>query len=321
MDEEYDALVRNKTWRLVPAKQGRNLIDCKWVYKIKRKANGEIDSYKARLVAKGFKRRYGIDYEDIFSPVVKPATIRTALSVAISKGWCFRQLDMQNAFLHGILEEEVYMRQPPGYEHPSHPHFICKLDKALYGLKQAPRAWYSRLSNKLQQLGFSPSKADTSLFCYNKNGVIIFMLVYVDDIIVVSSSPKAVEVLLHDLRADFALKDLGDLSYFLGIEVKEVKEGIFMSQQKYASNIIQRANMQHCKTLNTLLSVSEKLSSETGTKLGVEDSDQVQKYCRGFAILNLDMAGLVFSSEEGMSIPSCTYHRTLDRGQKNIEVC
>jgi hypothetical protein len=113
MDQEYDALLKNKTWHLVPSQAGRNIIDCKWVYKIKHKPDGTIDMYKARLVAKGFKQRYGIDYEDTFSPVVKAATIRLVLSIAVSNNWSLRQLDVQNGFLHGILEE-VFMRQPLG---------------------------------------------------------------------------------------------------------------------------------------------------------------------------------------------------------------
>ena len=157
MDSEYSALRNNKTWHLVPSSHGRNIIDCKWVYKVKRKSDGTIDRYKARLVAKGFKQRYGIDCEDTFSPVVKAATIRLVLSIDVSRGWTIRRLDVQNAFLHGILEEEVYMRQPLGYEDGARPHHVCRLDKALYGLKQAPRAWYSRLSGKLQELGFKPS--------------------------------------------------------------------------------------------------------------------------------------------------------------------
>jgi histone deacetylase 1/2 len=152
------------------------LIDCKWVYRIKKRADGSIDRYKARLVAKGFKQRYGIDYEDTFSPMVKIATNRTVLSLAVSRGWSLRQLDVKNAFIHGVLDEEVYMKQPPGFENPHALHYICKLDKALYGLKQAPRAWYSRLSSKLSDLGFIPSKANTSLFLYNKPGIIIYML-------------------------------------------------------------------------------------------------------------------------------------------------
>ena len=135
MQDEYDALLRNQTWHLVPPKEGRNLIDCKWVYKIKKKSDGTMDRFKARLVAKGFKQRYGIDYEDTFIPVVKIATVRIVLSIAVSRGWCLRQLDVQNTFLHGVLEEEVYMRQPPGFENEAAPHLVCKLDKAIYGLK------------------------------------------------------------------------------------------------------------------------------------------------------------------------------------------
>jgi hypothetical protein len=164
MDNEFGALLRNQTWHLVPPKSGANVIDCKWVYNIKRKSNGSIDRCKARLVAKGFKQRYGIDYEDTFSPVVKAATIWIVLSIAVSRGWSLRQLDVQNVFLYGVLEEEVYMRQTPGYEDTQHPNYICRLDKAIYGLKQTPHAWYSRLSSKLEMLGFTPSKGDTSLF-------------------------------------------------------------------------------------------------------------------------------------------------------------
>jgi histone deacetylase 1/2 len=158
MDAEYDALMKNKTWHLVPPQKVRNIIDCKWMYKIRRKQDRSLDRYKARLVAKEFKQRFGIDYEDTF---------RVILPIAVSRGWCLRQLDIHNAFLHGYLEE-VYMRQLLGYEDKSMPNYVCKLDKALYGLKQAPRAWYSRLSVKLLSLGFKASKPDTSLFYFNK---------------------------------------------------------------------------------------------------------------------------------------------------------
>jgi histone deacetylase 1/2 len=293
MDEEYLALMKNKTWHLVPPARGQNIIDCKWVYKVKRKADGTVDRYKARLVAKGFKQRYGIDYEDTFSPVVKAATIRLVLSIAMSRGWTLRQLDVKNAFLHGVLEEEVYMRQPPGYE--SRLGYVCKLDKALYGLKQAPRAWYSRLSSKLQSLGFSASKADTSLFFFNKGGTSMFMLIYVDDIVVASSSGKAVDALLRDLCADFALKDLGALHYFLGIEVKPVHGGLVMSQEKYAKDLLQRVNMTLCKTVDTPLSVSDKLSLVDGEVLSSEDSTRYRSIVGALQYITLTRPDIAFS--------------------------
>jgi hypothetical protein len=149
MDNEFGALLKNQTWHLVPPKSRVNVIDYKWVYKIKRKSDGSIDRYKTWLVAKGFKQRYGIDYDDTFSPVVKATTIQVVLSITVSKGWSLRQLDAQNVFLHSVLEEEVYMKQPPGYEDKQYPDYVYHLKKAIYGLKQAPCAWYSRLSSKL----------------------------------------------------------------------------------------------------------------------------------------------------------------------------
>ena len=197
MEAEFLALQNNKTWRLVPPVSGVNVIDSKWVFKIKQKSDGSIERYKAHLVAKGFKQRYGLDYEDTFSPVVKPTTIRVLLSMALTHGWHLRQLDMQNAFLHGVLEEEVFMRQPPGYEDSTKPGYLCRLDKALYGLKQAPRAWHSLLSTVLGTLGFASSSADTSLFIMRRPDITLYLLVYVDDIIVVSSSNTAIDRLIH----------------------------------------------------------------------------------------------------------------------------
>ncbi|XP_051210964.2 disease resistance protein RPM1-like [Lolium perenne] len=181
----------NKTWQLIPPRPGVNIIDSKWVFKVKKNSDGSLERYKARLVAKGFRQRYGEDYEDTFSPVVKPTTIHLLLALAVSRGWHLHQLDIQNAFLNGVLEEEVFMRQPPSFEDPLRPSHLCHLKKAIYGLKQAPRAWHARLSSVLGSLGFRASTADTSLFILSKPDLTMFLLVYVDDIIVVSSSPSA----------------------------------------------------------------------------------------------------------------------------------
>ena len=189
----------------------------------------------------------------------------------------------------------MYMRQSPGYEDKDMPHHVCRLDKALYGLKQAPRAWYTRLSAKLQQLGFMPSKGDTSLFFYKKGGITIFMLKYVDDIIVASSCQEATVALLNDLRKDFALKDLGDLSYVLGIEIKRVVDGILLTQEKYATDVLTRVGMKECKPSSTPISTTEKLSLYEGELLGPEDATRYRSIVGALHYLTLTRPDSSFS--------------------------
>ena len=145
MSSELTALMCHNTWQLVPPPNDCNIVSCKWVFWIKRHADGSIDQFKARLVAKGFNQRPGLDYKETFSPVVKPITIRTVLTLAIMQGWSLRQLDVNSAFLHGHLTEKVYMKQPLGFKSSKKPDHVCCLTKAIYGLKQAPCAWYSVL--------------------------------------------------------------------------------------------------------------------------------------------------------------------------------
>ena len=140
MNLEFDALLKKCTWNLVPPLPNQNTTNCKWVFRIKRHVDGIVERYKAQLVAKGFHQQFGVNYEEIYSPVIKPTMVRTILSIAISAGWKIHQIDIQNAFLHGTLFEEVFMQQPPGFQHPQFPNHICKFQKAIYGLKQAPRA-------------------------------------------------------------------------------------------------------------------------------------------------------------------------------------
>ena len=183
MSEEYDALVRNGTWELVPPDGISNLVGCKWIFRIKRHSDGSIDRFKVRLVAKGFHQRPGVDYHETFSPVVKPTTVRLVLSIAVSNGWSFRQLDVNNAFLQGRLSGNVFMTQPPGFVDSDHPSYVCKLHKAIYGLKQAPRAWYHELRQFLLAFGFKNSHSDTSLFVLYSSNHVLYLLMYVDDII------------------------------------------------------------------------------------------------------------------------------------------
>ena len=230
MDEEFTALMKNGTWSLIPARPNMNIVGSRWIFKTKLKSDGSLERRKARLVAKGYHQQPGVDFDDTFSPVVKPTTIRLVLSCAISRHWPIHQIDIQNAFLHGHLHEEVFMHQPVGYVHPSFPNHICRLHKALYGLKQAPRAWYHRLQEHLLSNGFVNSSSDSSLFIYKQGPTTLFLLVYVDDILITGSSSKAIAQLITILSSEFAVKDLGGLHYFLGINALHVEDGLLLSQ-------------------------------------------------------------------------------------------
>jgi hypothetical protein len=264
MNLEFDALLKNHTWQLVPPHPSQNLIGCKWVFRTKRNADGSVERHKARLVAKGFHQQAGVDYDETYSPVVKPTTVRTVLSIAISSGWSIRQIDIQNAFLHGTLSEQVFMTQPPGYHHPSYPHHVCKLQKALYGLKQAPRTWFSRLSTRLIALGFHGSRSDSSLFIFKDSDVTMYVLIYVDDIIITCSKPSEIDALLHSLNADFAVKDLGNLNFFLGVEVIPNSHGAMLSQQRYILDLLTRTKMIDAKPVTTPMASSTSLTAFDG---------------------------------------------------------
>lgn len=215
LSTEFDALVNNGTWILVPPGPHQNVVGCKWIFCIKPLVDGSIDRYKARLVAKGFHQRRGIDYTETFSPLIKPITVRLILSLAIGHDWTLRQLDVNNAFLQSTLTDDVYMAQPRGFVDPDKPNHVCKLKKAIYGLKQAPRAWYNELRQFLLDSHFTNSVADTYLFIYIENGVTILVLVYVDDIIVTGNQTPAVNDFISVLARRFSVKDLGALHYFL----------------------------------------------------------------------------------------------------------
>lgn len=295
MNSEFQALQLNKTWSLVPRPPNQNVVSCKWVFKVKQKADGSLDKYKARLVARGFTQQYDIDYSETFSPVVKPTTVRLVLSLAISKGWELRQVDISNAFLHGDLSETVYMQQPPGFEDASCPGYVCKLQKAIYGLKQSPRAWHSRLSDRLQQLGLTPSVADASLFIFCENGLTIYMLVYVDDIVIASSSKSATHQLLKKLSASFPVKDLGTLNYFLGIEAAYSSKDLLLSQKKYAMDVLQRSHMEHSKPVSTPLNPQDQLSRNFGTALSDIDASLYRSAIGALQYLTLTRPDISFA--------------------------
>jgi hypothetical protein len=164
MNEEYDSILKNDVWTVVPRPHGKSVVTSKWLYKIKHAADGSIEKYKARFVVRGFSQKEGIDYDEIFAPVARYTSIRIIISLATVFGWKLHQMDVKTAFLNGEVEQEVYIEQPEGFViHDKRSH-VCKLKKALYGLKQAPRAWYGRIDSFLQSLGFTKSITDPNLY-------------------------------------------------------------------------------------------------------------------------------------------------------------
>ncbi|CAM8975422.1 unnamed protein product [Rhodiola kirilowii] len=267
MTDEINALLKNQTWILVPPSPSQHVVGSKWIFRIKRKPDGSVERYKGRLVAKGFHQQYGIDYDETFSPVIKPATIRTVLCIAVSRNWPLRQLDVKNAFLHSPLQEDVYTTQPPGFIDPSRPTHVCKLLKSIYGLKQAPRVWFHRMSNFLLATGFYLSKADPSLFIFRHSGHTIFFLLYVDDIIITSDSDSLLDQLIDTLSRAFDIKDLGPLHYFLGLQVTSQPDGLHINQLKYAHDMLEKYGLLHSQLVSTPMTPKAPLNLTDGSLL------------------------------------------------------
>ncbi|GJU68024.1 ribonuclease H-like domain-containing protein [Tanacetum coccineum] len=262
MHDEYNALVKNGTWILVPRPSNVNLVRSMWLFKHKFHADGTLSRYKARLVANGSSQQLGVDFDETFSPVVKPATIRTVLSLVVSRRWPIHQLDVKNAFLNGDLSETVYMHQPPGFVDSRYPHHVCLLQRSLYGLKQAPRAWFQRFAGYATRAGFSPSRCDSSLFIYTQGSQVAYLLIYVDDIILTASSSVLLRQIIDSLHKEFDMTDLGALNYFLGISVVRHSTGLFLSQKKYALQLLERAHMVNCNPSRTPVDTDSKLGPD-----------------------------------------------------------
>lgn len=247
---EADALDKNHTWDVTDLPPRKVAIGCKWVFKIKYRADGTIERFKARLVVLGNRQQEGVDYKETFAPVVKMTTVRILLEISAAKGWELFQMDVHNAFLHGDLDDEVYMKLPPGFT-ASSPNKVCKLRKSLYGLRQAPRCWFAKLSTALKEFGFQQNYSDYSLFTLKKGSSIIYVLVYVDDLIIGGNDSTLITHFKEYLNRKFHMKDLGILKYFLGIEVSRNTEGIYLSQQKYALDIISECGLLGSKPIDT----------------------------------------------------------------------
>lgn len=265
MTDELQALHKTNTWELVDLPPGKSIVGCKWVYKIQTHSDGSIERYKARLVAKGFTQEYGVDYEETLAPVARITYVRSLLVVVAVRKWKLSQMDVKNAFLYGDLEEDVYMQPPPGYDCP--PSKVCHLQKALYGLKQASRACFSKISSRLEQLGFTLSPYDTALFVRNTDKGKILLLLCVDDMIITGDDDDGILDLKNSLSEQFEMKDLGVLSYFLGLEVSLDKSGYYLTQAKYASDLLSRAGITDSKIASTPLEANVKFGPSDGKLL------------------------------------------------------
>ncbi|KAH9689109.1 retrovirus-related pol polyprotein from transposon RE1 [Citrus sinensis] len=299
MKNEYDALIENRTWSLVPRTENQKVVGNKWVYRIKYNTDGSVVKYKARLVAKGFQQIEGVNYFDTFSPVVKPATVRVVLSLAVMNQWIVRQVDVNNAFLNGELSEEVFMQQPEGFVDKSKSNYVCRLHKALYGLKQAPRAWFEKLRGCLLQWGFRNSKSDSSLFLRKTKVSLIMVLIYVDDILVTGPNSEELDSFIQQFNTVFALKDLGRLSYFLGIEVLYGQDCIYLSQKKYIGDLLAKVDMLECKRVTTPMCSGKdsKLQKVVKGELGyyVEDATHYRSIVGGLQYLILTRPEIAYS--------------------------
>lgn len=258
MDKELSALEANDTWVLTSLPACHKAISSIWVYKIKHKPNGSIDRYKARLVIRGFSQQLGIDYKHTFSPVAKQATVRLVIALAASYKWHLKQLDVNNAFLHGFLDEEIYMLPPLGYTKASLGQ-VCKLTKSLYGLKQASRQWNIELTKFLLSLGFLQSPNDHSLFIYKTDSVYTVAIIYVDDILLTGPHLDHITYVKDSLHDKFSIKDLGDATYFLGMELQRTSTGIHINQRKYSLNLLKDFDVSNIKVTHSPLPQGLKL--------------------------------------------------------------
>jgi hypothetical protein len=253
MNEELDQIEKNDTWELVPRPKNKNVINTKWVFRNELNEDGQVTRNKARLVCKGYAQIEGIDFEETFSPVARMEAIRLLLAYACSKNVKVYQMDVKSAFLNGELEDEVYIEQPEGFQLSNNADYVCKLNKALYSLKQAPRAWYSRLDKYLQMEGFRKGSANKNLYIKVSEGNILLIEVYVDDIIFGSDDDRLSQKFSKDMHNEFEMSLLGELSFFLGLQIRQRNEGIFISQSnqgifisqsKYIREMLKRFGME-----------------------------------------------------------------------------
>ncbi|GJV35225.1 putative ribonuclease H-like domain-containing protein [Tanacetum coccineum] len=259
MQEELLQFKLQQVWILVDLPNGKKAIRTKWVFRNKKDERGIVIRNKARLVAQGHRQEEGIDYEEVFAPVARIEAIRLFLAYASFMGFLVYQMDVKSAFLYGTIEEEVYVTQPPGFKDPDHPDKVYKVVKALYGLHQAPRAWYETLANYLLSNGFKRGKIDQTLFIKKQKGDILLVQVYVDDIIFGSTNKELCTGFEKLMKDKFQMSSMGELTFFLGLQVQQKEDGIFISQDKYVAEILKKFNYSDVKSASTPVDLEKPL--------------------------------------------------------------
>ncbi|KAJ9568046.1 hypothetical protein OSB04_004012 [Centaurea solstitialis] len=266
MQEELAEFIRNNVWLLVPRPQKCTIIGSKWIFRNKLDEIGTIIRNKARLVAQGYRQEEGIDYDETFAPVARLEAIRLFLAFAAHMNFKVFQMDIKNAFLNGKLNEEVYVAQPPGFVDPKFPDHIYKLNKALYGLKQAPRAWYDTLSTFLLSKGFVRGKIDSTLFLKKYPKHILLVQIYVDDIIFGSTNPKLCEKFELLMKSEYKMYMMGELTFFLGLQIKQSEMGIFINQGKYVHEMLKKFDLTSCTPMKTPMAPPLSLDKDSKGK-------------------------------------------------------
>jgi hypothetical protein len=262
MHEELDNFEKNQVWELVEPPPGCKPIGTKWMWKNKEREKGEVVRNKSSLVAQVFSQKEGIDYEETFAPVARLEAIRILLAFSVAEEFKLHQMYVKSVFLNGVLEEEVYVRQPLGFESEKYPHRVYKLRKALYGLKQAPRAWYGRLRVFFFERGFEMGKVDQTLFLLRQGRDILIVQVYVDDIVFGGSSNSLVARFAEDMSREFEMSMMGELQFFLRLQIKQSKEKTFVHKAKYTRDIVWKFKMEDSKAMTTPMCTTTALDAD-----------------------------------------------------------
>ncbi|GJZ19325.1 retrovirus-related pol polyprotein from transposon TNT 1-94, partial [Tanacetum coccineum] len=277
MQEELNQFIANDVWELVPQPKNMTIIGTKWVFRNKLDENGVVSRNKARLVTQGYNQQEGIDYDETYAPVARLESIRILLAYACALDFKLFQMDVKSAFLNGFINEEVYVAQPLGFINFEKPDHVYKLKKALYGLKQAPKAWYDRLKAFLIKHEYKIGMVDNTLFTKKKSSNLIIVQIYVDDIIFGSTCQDMCDEFAKIMHDEFEMSMMGELNFFLGLQIKQMEDGIFFNQSKYIKEMLKKFGLEDSKPMKTPMSSDTKLTKDEELSAFVPASKRLPK--------------------------------------------